>query len=265
MGLMPTGKARHAKEAALLFMSAARSRYMKASGAITQFLEWVVDSAIHLDYAVRDIAKSERLAGSPDESLRRKLAVGAGASRKIWVYYRLMTEMALSRAVDNYLTYLTELLSLIFRARPESLRSGEEVRLDFVLAHSTRASLINAIIDRKVNQLSYQGMRDLAQFFLKRLGFELFQDEGSLDRAILLVEIRNLIVHARGIVNETFIQRVANPPVPFGKPIKLTINDVQTHIVFLAESVSDLERRAHDKFGIKLPYKIPKLSAPTRN
>jgi len=260
MSLVPTVKTSDSMAAKLLFMTAPRSRHVKASSEITQFLHWIVASAFHLDDAVRDIAKSERRAGRTDESLRRDLAVGAGASRKLGVFYRLMTEMALSRAVDSYLTYLTELLSLIFRASPESLRSSEEVKLDFVLAHTTRAGLISALIDRKVNQLSYQGMRSLSQFLSRKLGFDLFQDEESLERAVLLIEIRNLIVHARGIVNDTFIQRVAKPSVPFGKRIRLSINDVAMHIAFLDRSVSDIEARAHDKFGIKLPHKVPTRS-----
>jgi hypothetical protein len=148
---MSAAKARNAKETALLAVSAPRSRHIKATEQIAAFLNWIVVSAIHLDSRVREMAKSERRSGRMGEGLRRELAVGAGASRKIWVYYRLMTEMALCRAVDSYLVYLTEFLSLIFRASPESLRSGEEVRLDFVLAHSSRAGLIKAIIDRKIN------------------------------------------------------------------------------------------------------------------
>jgi hypothetical protein len=198
MFLMQPQKGSRPKAAKVLFMSAAGARHMKASAETADFLQWIVRSAIHLDLAVKDIAKTERQSGRSDESLRRELAVGAGASRKIFVFYRLMTEMALCRAVDNYLIYLTELLASIFRAKPESLRSGEEVKLDFVLAHPTRAGLIRAIIDRKVNQLSYQGMRDLNQFLSRKLGFELFQNKDALEHAILLVEIRNIIVHARG-------------------------------------------------------------------
>ena len=56
------------------------------------------------------------------------------------MFYRLMTEMALCRAVDSYLTYLTELLSLIFRANLESLRSAEEVKLDFGVVPKTETN-----------------------------------------------------------------------------------------------------------------------------
>jgi hypothetical protein len=244
-------------------MSAPRSRYLKASKEITQFLNWVVISAIDLDYAVTTMAKAKRRSGHGDEdSLKRELAVGAGATRKLSLFYRLMTEMTLCRAVDNYLVYLTDLLSLIFRSRPESLRSGEEVSLDFVLAHATRSNLIKALVDRKVNQLSFYGMRALSQYLSKKLGFALFPKEADLDRAILLVEMRNLIVHGRGIVNETFVQRVVRSSFPRGTRLKFSINDVTTHIGFLNLSVADIERRAHEKFGVRLPYKIPSQFIP---
>jgi hypothetical protein len=234
---------------------------MKASAEIIRFLDWIIVSAIDLDDAIRAIAKEERRTGRGDLShLTRELVVGAGASRKLSVFYRLMTEMALCRAVDNYIIYLTELLSLVFRAHPESLRSAEEVRLDFVLRHATRAGLIKSLIDRKVNKLSYQGMRDLAQYLSKTLGFELFQEQDSLERAILLVEMRNAIVHNRGIINETFLRRVPPSLVPHGKQLRFSVNDLGRHVEFLAQSVADIEHRAHDKFGVRLPHKIPQRS-----
>jgi hypothetical protein len=239
-------------------MSAARARYLKENLTITQFLNFVVVSTIKLDDTVRDNAKLRRRSGRTNEGHRPKeLFLGAGATRQLSIFYRLLTEMTLCSTVDNFLTYLTELLSLIFSSRPETLRSGDPVRLDFVLAHTTRAGMIKAIVDRKVNQLSYQGMRDLAQFFLDRMGFRLFPDDVSLDRAVLLTEIRNVIVHARGIANETFLQRATKSSISPGSRIKLTINDVQGHTTFLAQSVADIEARAHDKFGVKLPYKVP--------
>jgi hypothetical protein len=237
---------------------------MKASAKIVLFLEWIIDSAIDLDDAVRATAKEDRRSGRMDSShMTRELVVGAGATRTLSAFYGLMTEMALCRAVDNYIIYLTELLSLVFRAHPESLRSGEEVRLDLVLRHATRASLIKSLIERKVNQLSYQGMRDLAQYLSKRLNFELFQEQDALERAILLVEMRNAIVHNRGIVNETFVRRVAPSLVPHGKQLRFSVNDLRNHVEFLAQSVADIEHRARDKFGISLPHKVPQQSDAT--
>lgn len=260
---MSVSQARNTRKRALRFMSAPRARFIKATKEIEDFLYWVVDCAIRLDYAVRDIAKSRRRSGSNDDKTRREIAIGADARRRIFTYYRLMTEMALSRAMDSYLVYLSELLSMIFRAKPETLRSSEQVTLDFVLSQSSRAELIAALIDKKVNQLSYQGMRDLSTFLSKRLNFDLFKDKRSLEHAILLVEMRNIIVHARGIVNNTFVQRVSKPPVEVGERISLSIFDLKNHMRFLSESVSEIEERAHRKFAIKLPYKVPRPARKT--
>jgi len=229
---------------------------LRESDTLNQFLDWLVASVIELDDSFRRVAKMEFRRGIETRG-RKELYVGAGATRKLSIYYRLLTEMAFCRAVDNYLIYLTDLLELIFLARPEALRSKEEVRLDFVLAAPTRAKLIKALFDRKVNQLSYQGMRDLAVFLSERLSFELFDRAASLSRAILLVEIRNVVTHNRGIVNDTFLRRVPDSQFPTGKQIKMSIGEVKDHIAFLAKSVSVIESRAHDKFGVKPPYKMP--------
>ncbi len=241
-----------------LFMSAPRARFIKSFDEIESFLNWLVRSAIELDDAIRSIAKSDRRSGRRDYKTRRGLAIGAGARRKIFTYYKLLTEMALTRAIDSYLVYIAELLSMVFRAKPEALRSNEQITVDFVLSQSTRADLITALADRKVNQLAYQGMRELSKYLSTHLEFELFTDNASLERAILLIEIRNVIVHARGVVNHTFVRRVTAPPVELGKRIKLTINDVMGHMRFLSESVSDIEVRASKTFAIKLPYKVPR-------
>jgi hypothetical protein len=102
------------------------------------------------------------------------------------------------------------------------------------------------------------------QFLSRKLGFDLFQDRKTLERAVVLLEIRNVIVRARGIVNDTFIQRVTDPPVPLGNQVTFSINEVRDHLAFLDSSVSEIEGRAHSKFGIKLPYKIPMRPNATR-
>jgi hypothetical protein len=86
-----------------------------------------------------------------------------GALHALREHHRgMFLEMMLSRATENFLTYVTELLTLVFRTRPETLRTSETVRLDAILKHVNMEDLIHELAERRVNQLSYQGMRDLA-------------------------------------------------------------------------------------------------------
>ncbi|MDQ3686595.1 MAG: hypothetical protein M3430_13505 [Acidobacteriota bacterium] len=86
----------------------------------------------------------------------------------------LMAELVLCRSIDNYLVYLSQLLALIFRTKPETLKSGEQERLDFILKHSSMDDLIGALAEKRVDKLAYMGMRDLARYFEEKLGLNCF-------------------------------------------------------------------------------------------
>ena len=172
----------------------------------------------------------------------------------------LICEMALCRVVDNYLIYVSDLLALIFSARPETLKSSEVVTLEFVLANRTTPQLINAIVRRKVDQLSYQGMKELLDFCSTRLKFPLFKEQDDLIKAILLVETRNIIVHNRGLVNDTFLRRVKDSGLTKGHQIKLVWQEVLNYANFLSSSVANLEYEAREKFEIPQPIDKSKKS-----
>ena len=166
-------------------------------------------------------------------------------------YGRFVMEMLLVRATDNFLTYIAELLALVFTTRPETLKSNEMVRLEEILQHSTMEDLVQYLAERRVERLSYQGMKDLQKDLADRLGFELFLSDESLSRAIRIIEVRNLIVHNRGIVNRLFQTRTGDSTVAIGSPVKINLrNTMIEDLDFLAKSVVEMDERAAVKFGL---------------
>jgi hypothetical protein len=165
-------------------------------------------------------------------------------------YTRLIVELVVTRVADNYLTYLAELLALIFTTRPETLKSNETVRVDEILKHPSMEELIAEIAERRVVDLSHEDMENLAKYLEDRLGFRLFDDSGELRRAVRIVKARNLIVHNRGVVNRTYKTRVPEDPTPFGQRLDFSGEDVIENGDFLAKSVVHVDRRAIEKFGL---------------
>jgi hypothetical protein len=166
-------------------------------------------------------------------------------------YGRFVMEMLLVRATDNFLTYIAELLALVFTTRPETLKSNEMVRLEEILQHSTMEDLVQYLAERRVERLSYQGMKDLQKDLADRLGFELFLSDESLARAIRIIEVRNLIVHNRGIVNRLFQTRTGDSKVAIGSPVRITLaNTMIEDLDLLAKSVVQMDERAAVKFGL---------------
>lgn len=206
-----------------------------------------------------DEAKKEAYKKSIDAAKRGEI-LGSFMRR----HGRLIAEMLLTTIVDNFLAYISELMALVFRHRPETLRSSETVRLDFVLQHGAMEDLIAAIADKRVSDLSYRGMRDLADELAERLGFILYVDQDDLKRAIRLIEIRNLIVHNRGLVNRLFLSRIPDYPAALGKQIELDGPMVVGAIGFLAQSVTDIDTRASAKFALPRADSLAELERVAR-
>ena len=183
---------------------------------------------------------------------------GFGARAKLGTYWQLMLQTVLCRAIDNTLIYVSDLLTLIFTTRPETLRSNETVTLEFILKHKDQEELINALAERKVNKLSYQGMKDLARYVADTLGLDMFSGPEELNKAIRLNEMRNLIVHNRGIVNKTFLSRVPDSRLSLGDRVTLDFKELVDDMMFLINVVHDMEMRAIAKFRI-----IPQDETPT--
>lgn len=197
----------------------------------------------------------DSLVSEDDKQAAERVArEGTGIAEVLEGYGRFIGELMLCRGVDAYLNYISELLALIFRTRPETMKSGEMVRIDSVLEHTSMQDLIAALAARKVHDLSYQGMENLASYLDSKMGFNLFGDASGLRNAVSVVEARNLIVHNRGIVNEVFVSRVHDHGTKLGD--RLRISPVKD-IGFLERAVYEADARAAAKF--RLPQPITKL------
>jgi len=141
------------------------ARYLRGASKLLEFIDFIDMTTDALSF----LSKTFGTPAKSGEAGKKQRPSEPPFRKSLKNHSGLMYEMALCRAVDGYLTYLTELLAIIFKTRPEILRSSDQVTLDFVLGHPTLPRLVSALVERKVNQLSYQGTRDLARFLEKRL------------------------------------------------------------------------------------------------
>jgi hypothetical protein len=119
---------------------------------------------------------------------------------------RLVAEMLVCRIVDNFLAYVAGLLTEIFKHRPEALRSKETVTWEFVLGFEDPVALRNALAEIKVDRLAYAGVAELSKKLDDDLSLVLFEPD-ELPKIARAVEIRNLVVHNRGVVNERAVKK----------------------------------------------------------
>jgi hypothetical protein len=226
------------------FLSAPGLQYSRDYNQLQGFAIFVVkaatveDARIALAQTIRTTSGEER----PD--------LVVGTVDELAVHLQLFLQMMLCRSVDNFLTYVSELLALIFQTRPEMLKSNETAKLEMILQFKTMDDLISALVEKRVSDLAYQGMGDLSKDLSRKIGFDLFEKQEDLERAVRIIEVRNLIVHNRAIVNRLFLSRLPGFTASLGDRVDMEGKAVLDDIEFLASSVSDIDKRAIEKFGL---------------
>lgn len=236
-------------------------RYLRENRRNVRFLFFTTGMVAKIDeisvQAAKALVKSDAYAdiGGYADTISKG---GAGTGHFMQRHRDIFMEMFLCRSVDNYLCYVAELLHAIFLAKPEALRSSEQERLDFVLKHSSMDSLVTVIAEKRVHQLSYQGMEAIADYFKDRLGLDMFEGEEDKKTTVDLIQKRNLIVHNRGVVNAIYLAKGA-PGLAIGDKIEFTPEEFFEVLLKLRNAATHLDKRASSKFGLPTRLTEPDL------
>jgi hypothetical protein len=231
-------------------LTTAGAAFMSSHMELVGFIGFVGELANRIDGVLDVIDQADGEQGATRPKRR--------VSKELDPHRKVMQEVLLSRGVDSYLTYVSELLALIFKTRPETLRSKEQVRIDFVLGFDTMEELQDAIAERRVERLAYRGMKELSEWVEATLGFTLVPDERRLRVIERMVEQRNLITHHRGVIDYRYVRRLGNADGGIGDVLDLGESPADA-ILTTAQAVADADSRAAAKWGIeRKPYRMPR-------
>lgn len=70
-------------------------------------------------------------------------------------------EMVISRVIDDFSVFLTQMIESAIAKRPEVLRSSEQISLEAILQHETMDNLVVHLVECKVNELGYLRFENL--------------------------------------------------------------------------------------------------------
>lgn len=113
------------------------------------------------------------------------------------------------RSVDNFLSFVAEVVQLAMRKQPAMLRSQETVTVEEVMNFSTFPNLVSYLIDRTLNRLAYKSIDEVEKFMRERTNVELFADAGERLLLTVAIEMRNVYTHNRGDVSDATLRRLS--------------------------------------------------------
>jgi len=162
----------------------------------------------------------------------------------------VLNQMIVCRCIDNFLTYLSDLLFEVYTSKPETLRSSEKIEISTVLSFESNEQLVHYIAEHRVNELSYKGVEDISDYLLNTIGFKLFDTDDELNKVSRAVQIRNLIIHNRSVVNKRALSKCPTLGFEIGEAIILSSEDVKTTYELFESIVNKIDRRAVSKFKL---------------
>jgi hypothetical protein len=216
---------------------------------------YVLEIQLFLQRAVNRAQEHSRIVPTFEPPERWPLLVERTPIEDLGYHSELISQMLLCRMVDSFVTYISELLTIIFAVRPEMLRSQEQVTVKYVLEHSTMEEFVRDVIERRVHSLSYKGLRDLNAYVSRMFDLSLFESVTTAERAVRLVEMRNLLAHNNGVVNKIFLSRVPESTDTCGTRLTVGANNMHDHLTFLYTAAGNVDKRAIDKFNLPTTYR----------
>jgi hypothetical protein len=161
-----------------------------------------------------------------------------------------LSSMIYVNSVDNFTTYFKNILSEVVLKKPQVLKSQDSEKLDFILEHESMDDLINAIANKKIEELFYKGIEDIEKFFKNRLGIEIFKTDNGREIINLFVKQRNLTVHNRRKISKEFAKQFPKLDYKIGEHLNFDFKYVSSLNLHLFNLVASIDEEISQKFKL---------------
>lgn len=161
---------------------------------------------------------------------------------------KVLSRIILSSIVDNFETYLSDILYEIYLAKPDTLKSDQMVKVEDILNCSDIQEFIIFWAKQKIGKLQKGSVKAFIaeNKQIKDLNIIDSSTQNDIERVL---QIRHLYSHRNGIVDEKFIKYF---PIGFiiGSDHQMSIDEVLNNIEYLSGVVDKIDSAAIIKYSL---------------
>ncbi|WP_291275306.1 ATP-binding protein [Flavobacterium sp.] len=161
---------------------------------------------------------------------------------------RILMRILFSSCADNFETYLSDLLYEIYLAKPDTLKSDQQVSIKEVLNCSDIQEFIDYIAKKKLSKLQRGSVKGFISDNnqIKDLKAITEQEQHEIEK---ILQIRHLYAHKNGIVDEKFLQYFQDE-FSINQQHQLSLDDFLRYLKLLLSMVSKLDNSAINKYQL---------------
>jgi len=161
---------------------------------------------------------------------------------------KILTRILFSSFVDNFETYLSDLLYEIFLANPATLKSKQEVTIEEVLNCSDLQEFVKYWAKEKLGKLQKGSVKGFIKEN-KQISALRVLDESKQNEIEKILQIRHLYSHRNGSVDEKFLQYFAGK-FTLNSEHQMSISEICDTLCYLAEVTDQIDSAATAKYKL---------------
>ncbi|WP_299225656.1 helix-turn-helix domain-containing protein [uncultured Psychroserpens sp.] len=161
---------------------------------------------------------------------------------------KILSRILFSSVVDNFETYLSDLLYEIFLAYPETLKSQQTVTIEEVLNCSDLQDFVKFWAKQKISKLQKGSVRGFIKD-TKQISDLQVLNKDEQDKIEKILQIRHLYAHRNGIVDEKFLQFFTGE-FTIGSEHRMAIKKIFEKLDYLTDVVNRIDLSAINKYKL---------------
>lgn len=169
-------------------------------------------------------------------------------------FSHLIAEIHLSRTIDQFHVYVVDMLRAYFRQHPEELlpkvRRGKPRKVAGVGQAAPDDVDYYAMI--QADKQLQDGFTKIMEFLSTKINLKMRFTQELIKEVDGAINIRNIIIHNRGRVNERFLNRINNDALSADTPLIFDQNQANYYTSNVLTAASFIDSAFIDKYGIEI-------------
>ena len=161
---------------------------------------------------------------------------------------KILSRILFSSVVDNFETYLSDLLYEIFLAYPETLKSQQTVTIEEVLNCSDLQDFVKFWAKQKISKLQKGSVRGFIKDTKQIRDLQVL-DKDKQNKIEKILQIRHLYAHRNGIVDEKFLQFFTGE-FTIGSEHQMAIKKIFEKLDYVTDVVNRIDLSAINKYKL---------------
>jgi hypothetical protein len=160
---------------------------------------------------------------------------------------KILSRILYSSIVDNFETYLSDILLEIYLAKPETLKSEQTVKVEDVLNCSDLQDFIMFWAKQKIGKLQKESVKGFVSENKQIKDLNVI-DNAKQDEIERILQIRHLYSHRNGIIDDKFLKYFSGSSS--GSEHQISIDEILDKIEYLTNTIKEIDNAAISKYNL---------------